>query len=353
MSTTFTRRQMMALAGLGAVGVSGVARAQSAPTSYTFANGNELVWADPWFKLPTEAVSVFLADATMLISGIDAQLLVGYYDEAKTVDDAANDMFSGMFGTAPHPTNLAGGSDQTTVDGVSQTQEYGIYLINTPEQQTAYFFLLTNGQELKVIYGAPAILGEAVATVQAAVTLNGDPVFADIESADIGDVIALAIASDGVTFAEYADALDILHVQYESSWKVISQNEAGIELADPAEPMVFSAQTFKWESGTPEDLFEHVFDFYTQDQGPDVVASTMVVKDGVMEVATDGEYGLRLLQVTPSTSPEHFIVILARDFEQKGTEAVAVLEQMQAATLVNGEKPLPGLEAHIMEIAPA
>lgn len=340
MSKNLSRRQIMALAGFGALSATGIARAQSTPTSHIFANGIELSWAEPWTISPVNAVAEVFSESMLLTSNDGAEVLVGYYEAKVAIDDALTAMLSLVLGDGVEVVNVAGGSEPTTFEGATVTREFRVHKINRDGQVGSLFAQLTDGVEMKVLFSPALSIAANMASANDSITLDGFEVFADVSGEDVQQALGVA---------EYTDALGFLHVAYPDSWIVISHDDIGIELANPAETLIFSVLTEPLSG----DLLEDVPGWFLADQGPNGVGSTPVVDGNVLTFATDGEYGLRLGQAELVDDPTLVLVLMVRDFEGTGTEATALLEEVRAAILVNGKQPFPGLEAHITEIAPA
>lgn len=98
MSIQLSRRSLLAFAGVGALGVSGLRTvgtfAQGNAQSFVFPNGVQLSWIAPWSELNGSKLDTVVPNSVLLEGGNRGKFVVGFYDVATTIDDAVADVLS-------------------------------------------------------------------------------------------------------------------------------------------------------------------------------------------------------------------------------------------------------------------
>ncbi|HWV22553.1 MAG TPA: hypothetical protein VNZ58_00030, partial [Thermomicrobiales bacterium] len=118
-------------------------------------------------------------------------------------------------------------------------------------------------------------------------------------------------------------------------------------LTNPAQSIKVYMQRVLFEGQTWEAAAEWVFASYRDDQGANPTTYGPVVTDSRFWYATDGEYGLRLGEGTPSDDPESFVLVFAADFDDDEVDTTALLQEANAAIRLNDNPPFTALDEFI------
>jgi hypothetical protein len=167
------------------------------------------------------------------------------------------------------------------------------------------------------------------------------------DGVSIQEQLEAAAPSANAEVGEYTDGSGFLTVTWTNGWTEIERDDVGIRLTNPAQsiilyPQIVALEGMSWQEAADSDVA-----YLLDDQGANATISGPEVTESGYSFATDGEYGLRLAQATSSDSPDMYVFVFAANIEVKGADAVALLEEAQAAVTVNGNPPLTGLDAFI------
>lgn len=352
-----SRRSFAAVAGASVLGVASLRTLSVAAQSespFTLGDGSVLTWSDPW-TLRESGVIDGLGEFAMLISG-QATLAVGNLSAPMTTDNVLNAM--GIVATP-----VSGGESQTMdANGVVVSEVEHLLSVwkDGFDQVFSVLIQIADGVKATSLFAPVEEFAATVESVQAAVALDGVPVLdgfgrddiqtdldAGVEMLASGQEPAVAAAQAGIG-GEYTDGTGNMHVTWTEGWTIISFNLEGIELQNPEQTVILNMQVSAFDGLGWEEVAQSYMDWLAGDQGPDATMTSHIVTPTGFSFATDGEYGLRLIQgVATADDLDHYISIFTSNMFAEGADAVAILAQIQADIRVNGEAPLQGMEAFI------
>lgn len=349
MSLNLSRRTLLALAGTSALSVAGlgstIARAQTSASSHVFADASELAWAEPWAPMGSSFVGDLLTDSVALSGGKKGEVLVAYLPTPTSIDEVSASIFKSLELDVSLVSDIGGGSSQ----GAEGQMDYRVQMIALEEGTVGYYAELVNQQQLTIFVSAVPDFASEMTSAQGAITLNGVGILQAVDGSSLQQDFerALANAATGTsTGGEYTDVTGSLVVTWINDWTAQGQDDVGIELTDPTNSIVVYIQTVKIEGASPEQLADSDVAFLLDDQGSNASITGPEFSDSGYSFATNGEYGLRLVQATLTDNPELYVLTFAADFAQDA-DVLALLEEAQAAILINGNIPLDGLDAFI------
>jgi hypothetical protein len=354
MNKNVSRRTMLALAGAGAVSMGSLRAApvfaQGGTTSpHTFRAGAELTWVDPWTKYEESFVEEFLPDSAAFQSDGKAELVVGYYEASTGVDDAVASLLALIVQDPAASMEIAGGSGRwASPEGAQKSSEHRVHCVGIEGVAWGLYTQVLDGRELTALVSPVDTFASELESVQASVMINGKGVLGGANGADLQQ--QLEIFSHHVIqpaeISEYTDGTGYVHVTWTGDWVELSYDEVGIELTNPAESIVVTAQGYFLEGMTLAEMLEVDIAWMSDDQGADAELFGPVETGDGYVFATDGTYGLRLVQLKLSANPDVYVFMRATFPDAKGAEAIALLEEAQTAIRVNGEPVLQGLEGY-------
>lgn len=363
MNHSMSRRTALGLAGIGALSLAGLrsfpAFAQSETSPYTFPNGKVLTWDTPW-ALGGANGAGFISGSTYLNLAIESRstgLFVGYYDTSMGIEDAVNALLTTLWGDPALAPNVAGGDEQSVGAGgkVEAESSYRVHKFTTDDGKNwGLYFQLVNKTDFTIVVTLAENIAEDIASAQAAVAVDGAGLLADVK----GEEIQADLGGAGGTPAEtaggpaagggtYTDASGNVTVTWIEGWTVVSQDDRGIELTNPAQSIVVSTQGIAFDGRTWQQAADDEVHHLGDDQGANATVSGPMVTDSGFSFATEGDYGLRLAQGAPTADPAMFVLVFAAHITVNGADAVTLLQEAQAAVLVNGNPPLKDLDHFI------
>ncbi len=351
MSQRVSRRTLVALAGGAALSAATLRHAAAAQASspFTFPGGSELSWVAPWEMYSDNYAATVLANSASLQSGNGGEFLVGYYDAPTTINASA-ESFLTFLGQEPSPAmNISGGSGPVaSPDGTESFSFHSVYAITLNDEAWGIHFELVDDLALTVFVAPVAIFAEELASAQSSVMLDGIGVLGRVNGAAIQQQLEEyaggSAGSDSAEVGEYTDSSGFLHVTWTNGWTVKSQNETGIQLTNPAQSIVLYTEIYPMEGKSWQEMADEDVAFLYDDQGSSATLSGPEVTDSGHAFATNGQYGLRLVQGVGSDNPDLYVLVFAANMTVSGADALPLLQEAQAAVLINGTPPLVGLE---------
>lgn len=352
MDRTLSRRTLLATAGIGVLSATAfpvfATRAQESAQSHSFPNSNELIWVAPWTKQEEQAVAEILPDSIGLQGGNQGELIVGYYAASTDADTSANAFLSLLLDDTSQAVSVAGGGTTSTTGEAPLQSEYRVYHLTADGQNLGLYVQLDDGLGLTVFLAPVSNFASEMTSAHDSVTLNGTGVLDGVDGAAL-QLQLEALADSAAWEGEYTDESGVVHVQWRNGWTIVSQDEFGIELTNPVQSIIVGTQRVSFDGRNWQQAAESLFSLYTEDQGPAVTASELVVTDSSISFVTDGQYGPRMVQAIPSDNPELFVQMLAIEFDP--AQAAALLDDVRGSMLVNGNPPLQGLDQLISILA--
>lgn len=350
MSMRVSRRTLMALTGGAALGVGtagwAVANAQTTASPHSFPNGQVLTWADPWVITESSTAADILPNSVSLEGGNLGEAVFGFYDAPQTIDDVASAFLALGLGDASLAELVAGGEEQTVAAGgaVEASSMYQVYRMTVDDAQWGFYVSLTDEVAVGILAAPVAAFASEMESVQASVQLDGVGVFGGANGAEFQ--ANLEGTASIVDSGEYTDLTGFLHVTWTNGWTDVASDDKGIQLTDPTNSTVVYIASYPVEGHTWQELADLDTSYMFDDQGADATLVGPVVTDSGFSLVTDGDYGLRFAQGSGTESPDVYVLAFAADFPE-GTDpaaAIALVQEAQAAVMVNGVPVLQGLE---------
>lgn len=345
------RRTLIAVAGVSALGATSLrglsAFAQSAPTSpYTFPSGQVLTWAEPWAAGGHNSDAFVAASTYVHLQQQKTQIFAGVYDAPTDIGAASSAMLDKLW-KEPTLQSVAGGAGGRVGPGnVSiSSYAYNVYKFTTTDSLVwGLLVYVANSTDFSMIVGPAETFGDDIASAQSAVQLDGTGILAGIDGAAMQNNVGGTAAPTEESAREYTDATGNLHVTWADGWTVVSHDDVGTELANPEQTVVLNLANISFDGMGWDQVAAADYEWLSGDQGADAVLTPPTVTDTGYTFATDGEYGLRLVQATATADPAYYARVFTSHMEAKGADAKAILEQIQANITVNGQAPLQGLD---------
>lgn len=364
-----TRRSFVALTGASVLGAASLrslsVAAQSAiPSPYTFADGTTLTWSEPWWSDDDSTVAPFADMLTLWSAEADqTTLIVGYFATPTGIDEWIPVHLDLLGLSEDVVAQVAGGGSASVGPGgvVASQMDYRTYLYKAEDESLWGIYFQTVDQiNATVVYAPVDKIAAMVGAIQSNIARDGVPVLDGIDGASIqsslegsanrlaGETEPIAVSSEVEVGGEYSDSTGNLHVTWPAGWAVVSYNEVGTELANPEQSVVLNLQVVPFEGRSWEQVAQDDSAWLAGDQGPNATLTGPMVTDTGYSFATEGDYGLRLVQgLATANDPENYIRVFAANMEANGAAAQAILTEVQSAVTVNGQAPLQGLDAFI------
>jgi hypothetical protein len=350
MKTQLSRRNVLLAAGSAALSAglvsAATSHAQTTSSTFTFLNGAELTVIDPWKLYDENLVAVVVPDSAALRGGNMGEVALGFYDAPQTIDDVATAFLTFAVGDASLAQLIAGGDEETTgANGVVEsTSSYRLYNLSVDDTVLGFYIQLVNEVELSV-FGAPvAEFAQEMASAQASIQIDGKGVFGDADAAEFQTL--LEDWEPGAIGGEYTDSTGLLHVIWTTKWSEIEKNDEGIVLANQPDSIRLYISRYPKDGLTWAEMADVDVAFMYNDQGADATLIGPTVTDTGFSFVTNGEFGPRFVQGTPTEKPKTYVLAFAANFEADIdlADAAVLVQDAQANVKINGTPALLGLE---------
>lgn len=343
MGNKISRRHVGKMAAVGAMSVGSLRTisglAQEAPTSpYLFPNGSELSWVDPWQATDAgEPYAQFLPDAIGLWSD-KGEVLIGHFDTVTTINDAVNS-FLEIVGEV---SNVEAGGGGSTDGGINT--EFRLY---TAAMENGGFFgvyvQLIDGVGFTAFSAPVEEFGAEFTSAQTSIMLNGVGILDGADGAALQQSVEAAISRVSVPEGEYTHPDEHIHVWWTNGWTEVSRDERGVEVIHPAGSITMAIQVYEM-TGSWSEMAEEDTAWIRDDQGDNPMVLGPTVADDTFWVATDGQYGIRLVEGALVSDPSVYSIVFAHTIEAKGEEAELLFREAAASIRVNGNPAFRNLD---------
>lgn len=356
MRRTFNRRTLFALTAGAALGAGTFGRtmayAQDGTSPHTFASGQTLTWIDPWTMDVSGTADTILPNSVLLNGGDSGEVLIGYNDAPQDINSVAESILLTVIDDISMAQIIAGGGGKSVgADGAGETSSsYLVYRVNLEDKSWGIYIELINEVQVGLLSAPVDIFESKMSSAQASVQIDGVGVFAGIDGAELQRSLEdTPVASEAV--GEFTDSTGLLHVTWTNGWTELARNDEGVELTNPDNSIILYTAGYPTEGLSWQELTDMDVDFLYADQGADATLTGPFVTDTGFSFATDGEYSIRVAQGLPTESPDLYLLVFAANFaaDIDPADAVALIQEAQAAVSINGTPALQGLETLIEE----
>lgn len=343
MGNKISRRHVVKLAATGAMSAASLrviaGMAQDAATSpYLFPNSSELSWVDPWQAVVAgDPYTQLLPDAVGLWSE-KGEVLIGHFDTATTINDAANS-FLAMVGEVSSAEAAGGGSN----DGGINT-EFKLYVASVNDGSLAGVYVQLVDSVGFIAFAAPVDeFGAEFTSAQSSIMVDGVGIFGGADGAGLQQSLEASVSRVAVPEGEYTDAGNHIHVWWTNGWTEVSRDDVGVEVMHPSGSIKMAIQVYEMTASWPE-MAEEDTAWIRDDQGDNPMVLGPMVADDTFWVATDGQYGIRLLEGALVSDPSVYSMVFAHSIEDKGEEAELLFREAAASIRVNGHPAFRNLD---------
>ena len=343
MVNSVSRRNAVKLAAIGAVGAGSLWKisgsAQEAPASpYLFSNNIELSWVDPWRStVMVDQVTQFLPDAVGLVSD-NAEVVIGHFDTVTSINDAINSFMT----VVDEVSSEEAGGGESNAGGVNTEFRLIIAKLETGDLAGVYVQLI-DGVGFTA-FGAPVeMFGAEFTSAQSSIMIDGVGIFGGADGADLQQSLEASISRVLVPEGEFTDAANHIHVWWTNGWTEVSRDDVGVEVIHPSGSITVGVQVYEVKDSL-SNMAEEDTAWIRDDQGDSPMVLGPVVAEDTFWVATDGQYGIRLLEGALVSDPSVYSIVFAHNIEVKGEDAVILFREAAASIWMNDRPAFRNLD---------
>lgn len=355
MRQTYTRRTLFALTGGAALGVGTFGRtmghAQQNESPFTFASGQILTWTDPWSHADAYGpVKEYLPNAVLLEGDNQAQVIFGYFDMPQKFNDVTTSIIELVTGDVTLALSLVGGGG--TIPGTDgapdSTYSYATFHLNMEGDAVGLYVELVNEVQITIFVSAVAFFGSEMASAHDSVQVDEVGMFEGIDGAELQRLLE-SRTTTSAAIGEFIHESGTAHVTWTNGWTESGRDEAGVTLTHPDGSVIVYATVYPVEVDSWQGLADIDVAFLHDDQGPDATVIGPLVTEDRFSFVTDGTYGLRFAQGIATENPDLYVLVFAANFASgiDPADAVALVQEAQAAITINGSPALEGLDTLI------
>lgn len=175
--------------------------------------------------------------------------------------------------------------------------------------------------------------------------IDGTGIFAGVDGAGLQQSLEASASRLPVPGGEYTHPSELMHVTWANGWKENSRDEKGVEVTNADGSISLAIELVATDGLAWSEVATRHADWIYDDQGDDAELWGPHMTDNTFWLATDGQYGIRLLEgVLLPDSAEVYTSAFAHTIEVKGDDAKLLFRDAAESVKINGEPAFRHIE---------